>query len=225
MDGKSQLWLSVASVLFFTTAPCVATGAPAPKVLFSPAPGTSGTAVTSVVTSLYPENSLECMAIGDIVAANLLQAGIKVVSNETVIRTRQRLLRQVEAQLEEERKAKGVADANGIGKPNTSKQPEPVKKQDLPFLDSLAIAKEAGADCLVRVNVVVQTIQQNIYDAEGRRVTEVRTQNRVSLITASIVGTNGGVLKAGSVSFADPATVAIAADGFGKALVGELKPR
>jgi hypothetical protein len=225
MDGKIRLWLSAASALLFTTAACVAASSSAPKVSFSLAPGTRGPAITSVVVSLYPENSLECMAIGDIVAANLLQAGLKVVSNETIVRTRQRLLRQVEAQLDEEQKAKALADANETDKPNTSKQPEPLKKQDLPFLDSLAIAKEAGADCLVRVNVLVQTIQQNIYDAEGRRVTEVRTENRVSLITASIVGTNGGVLKAGSVSFADPAIVGIAADGFGKALVGELKPK
>jgi len=165
------------------------------------------------------------MAIGDIVAANLLQAGIKVVSSETIVRTRQRLVRQVEAQLAEEQEAKAIADTNETGKPSTKKQPEPPKKQDIPFLDNLAIAEEAGAECMVKVNTLVQTIQQNIYDAEGRRVTEVRTENRVSLITVSIVSTSGSVLKVGSASFAEPVSVASAAEDFGKALVRELKPK
>ena len=223
MDGKVLLWLSVVSVLFLAAAPCMAGGTP--RVSFSASPGTSGPVITSVAVSLYPENSLESMAIGDIVAANLLQAGIKVVSTETIVRTRQRLLRQVEAQLDEEQRAKALADANETGKADKGKQPDPPKKQDLPFLDSLAIAREAGAECMVKVNVLVQTIQQNIYDAEGRRVTEVRTENRVSLITASIVGTNGGLRKAGSATFVEPVIVSSAAEEFGKALVRELKAK
>lgn len=226
MYRKILLLSSAVFILFLMDASFPANTSSKAETSFSLAADSAGIIPTCVAVFLYPDNSLESMAIGDIVTANLLKAGMKVVSSETIIRTSQRLARQAEeARLAEEQKTKSIADSDETSKSITQKKSEAAKKQDIPFLDNLAIAKEAGADCIIKINILFQTIQQNIYDTEGRRVTEVRTESKVSLITVCVVSNSGNILKVGSASYPEPVSVAYAADDFGKELVRGLKQK
>ncbi len=184
------------------------------RAMFVSAPGENTGAVKSVVLSLSPENSMETVAVRDIVTAHLFGAGIRVISEEALDRTGELLRRKVQASEEQnkEKVEKGAKEGkNKLG-----------KKFDTPLIDVLSVIKEAGGCCLIKITIIGQTSQQNVYDKENRRVVEVRTENRVSLVTANVVDVERNVTKVGSISYVEPVSVAVAAAELGRALVGQL---
>jgi hypothetical protein len=189
------------------------------KAVFSSAQGKK--VITSVALSLSPEGSLETAVIGDVVTVGLLDAGIKVVSSENLIRVRDRLFQEAEKLNEETGKSDSGQQKDSAEKPAKEDQTKQTKKPQPP-LDGLAVAKEAGADCIVKITMLAQTIQRNIYDSENKRVIEVRTENRVSLITVNVVDINGNIIKVGSLVYGEPVSVATAATELGKVLVQQL---
>ena len=200
-------------------------GGPQGRATVVSAPGASPKRVTVVALSLTPEGSLEAAAAGEILAASLLEAGVKVLSSDLLVRTRETMLRKAEEQAEDADKAEGGRDKGSGRRPAGATTTRPSRKADTPLIDGLAVAKEAGADCVVKVTILVQAVQQNIYDRDNRRVMEVRTETRVSLLTTSILSTNGDLIKVGALVYAEAVPVAVAAVELGRAIAQQIAPK
>ena len=204
--------LAVSTALVLSLGLSAAEGQGKPAFVSAPAG-----AQKTVVLSFAPDNLLEAAAMGEIVASHLMAVNTKVISNEALSRVRETMLRKAADSAEDAEKEQPAK-----GKEGDEKVAKPAKKRDVPLIDGLAVAKEAGADCLVKIMVSAQAVQQNIYDKENRRVTEVRTETRVALVTVSVLDTEGRILKVGSLSYPEPATVAGAAAEVGQALAEQL---
>jgi hypothetical protein len=64
---------------------------------------------------------------------------------------------------------------------------------------------------MIRVNLALQSVQENQYRANGTRVSWVRANIRISLITATVVDLTGSTGTAGSISYTEPVSVETAA--------------
>jgi hypothetical protein len=181
------------------------------KEFFASSPGSQAQQikVKSVALSINPDDSLEASAVSNILTAHLFRAGIKVISTEQVLRTQDALIRKATPEKKSEDENK---DSEYAG-------------EEPPFIDGLMVVKEIGGECLIKVTVLGQAVQKNIYDADNRRVLEVRSESRISLITASIVNVDGTIVKVGSIDYEEPVSVAKAAADMGSALVQQLRSK
>lgn len=203
---------------------CDAVAADPERAALVSAPGEATGVMARVALAMLPENSTETTAARDILTAHLFGAGIKVLSEEAILRTRDAVLRKAEAAAEQQdepvaRPVQKKPDGEK-GAPDSSDKP---KKPEAAAIDGLSIVREAGADGLVKVTFIGQAVQQNVYDKENKRVIEVRTESRISLVTISVVSTtNGSIVKAGSLAYPEPVSIATAAAEVGKTLASRL---
>lgn len=222
MNHKMTTLKTMTGLLLMGALCHAAAGEPEKTPLVS-APGEASGPMACVALAISPENSPETVAARDILTAHLFGAGIKVLSDEAIMRARDAVLRKAEAAAEQQdepssRPVQKKADGENAATDSSAK----LKKPESAAIDGLAVVREAGADCLIKVTFIGQAVQQNVYDKENKRVIEVRTESRISLVTVSIVSTNGNILKAGSLAYPEPVSVATAAAELGKTLASQL---
>jgi hypothetical protein len=159
----------------------------------------------SAVLSVRPDDSLEVQAFGDILTCRLLKGNINVVTLDQLARLRG---------LAQSRTV--VTESTETRVPGSSAARTEVRS---PRLDMFELARVAGADCLIRVNVALQSSQQHVYGGDQTHVSEVRVLTRISLITATVVDLTGRIGTAGSISYSEPVSVETAAADLAEALV------
>jgi len=155
--------------------------------------------VQKVLVIASPELGLVSEFFEDVLAAELMASKISVVSREK--RDREQLLKLTELD---------QADAK-----------EKPKKE---VVDLLKVGELTQADALVVVMLIADTIQQNVFDTDGARVTAVQPEISVRACSVSVTEVSSGrLLLAGFVGYDAGTSLVKAAQDVSKGLVQQLR--
>ena len=170
------------------------------------------TAISRLLIVVQPAGTLHSQIVEDVLAAEMMSAGLTVISREKSVDTELQLLEKVEkeAESEGEDEQESKADTN-----------EDNKTQVGP----LGTAKATGADAIVSVTLLTDVVQRNIYDKQLGRVTEVKSEQVVLAVSCTVVRvSDGALLAAGCTDYSDKAmTIIPAARSLGASLRGLLR--
>ena len=167
---------------------------------------------------VQPAGTLHSQVVEDALAAEMMAAGLTLVSREKSQSAELKLLEKAAAQEEsaaqEKPEDKAAADEQ-------SKE-EDQEKEDVSLL---GIAKAAGADVIVSVTVLTDVVQRNVFDERAGRVTQVRSEQVVLAVSCTVVRVSDGeLLAAGCTDYAGTATTIVpAARHLGAALLKLLR--
>jgi len=172
--------------------------------------GSSAKAVKDVLLVVQPNDMLHSQVIQDALAAELMSAGVTIVSRERHLSVE--LEQFAASEREDEKEPQGAAKA-----------PKPDKKSGT---GPLEIAKASGATFIVTMTILGDTIQRNVYEPQTARIAEVRTEQVIRSVSCAVVRvSNGELVACGYCDYAGgekTITVTRVANEWGKALARQL---